>query len=114
MNRTGLEYFGRTLDELTQSGDPRVMIYHPDDLGIVRNEEERALAMGTACELEARMRRHDGVYRWVSIRDASRRHGQGRLARCYGTGVDMDERTTTEQPSRPENAVRRAAGDKAA
>jgi len=24
-----LEYFGRTLDELTRSGDPRVQIYHP-------------------------------------------------------------------------------------
>jgi formate hydrogenlyase transcriptional activator len=113
MNRTGLEYFGRTLDELTQSGDPRVMIYHPDDLGIVRNEEERALAMGTACELEARMRRHDGVYRWFSIRYEPRRDGQGRIVRWYGTGVDIEERKQGEQRTRAENVVLREAVDKA-
>jgi len=47
MNRAGLEFFGRSLDELTQSGDPRDKIYHPDDLDIVKQEEERALSMGT-------------------------------------------------------------------
>src|SRR6266481_6185698 len=97
VNRAGLEYFGLTLDELTRSGDPRVRIYHPDDLGLVRNEEDRALSMGTACELEARMRRHDGVYRWFSIRYEPRRDEQGRMVCWYGTGVDIDDRKRAEE-----------------
>ncbi len=113
MNRVGLEYFGRTLDELTQSGDPRVQIYHPDDLGLVMREEERALAMGTSCELEARMRRHDGVYRWFSIRYEPRRDEQGRIVRWYGTGVDIEERKQAEQRTHAENLVLREEVDKA-
>jgi len=113
MNRAGLEYFGRTLDELTQSGDPRVQIYHPDDLGLVMREEERALAMGTSCELEARMRRHDGVYRWFSIRYEPRRDEQGRIVRWYGTGVDIEERKHAEQRTHAENLVLREEVDKA-
>jgi len=113
MNRVGLEYFGRTLDELTQSGDPRVKIYHPDDLGPVMREEERALAMGTSCELEARMRRHDGVYRWFSIRYEPRRDEQGRIVRWYGTGVDIEERKQAEQRTHAENIVLREEVDKA-
>ncbi len=113
MNRVGLEYFGRTLDELTQSGDPRVQIYHPDDLGLVMREEERALAMGTSCELEARMRRHDGVYRWFSIRYEPRRDEQGRIVRWYGTGVDIEERKQAEQRTHAENRVLREEVDKA-
>jgi PAS domain S-box-containing protein len=113
VNRTGLEYFGRTLDELTQSGDPRVKIYHPDDLGIVRNEEERALSMGTSCELEARMRRHDGVYRWFAIRYEPHRDDQGRIVRWYGTGVDIEERKRAEQRTHAENVVLREEVDKA-
>jgi len=113
MNRAGLEYFGRTLDELTQSGDPRVQIYHPDDLGLVMREEERALAMGTSCELEARMRRHDGVYRWFSIRYEPRRDEQGGIVRWYGTGVDIEERKQAEQRTHAENLVLREEVDKA-
>ena len=113
MNRVGLEYFGRTLDDLTQSGDPRVQIYHPDDLGLVMREEERALAMGTSCELEARMRRHDGVYRWFSIRYEPRRDEQGGIVRWYGTGVDIEERKQAEQRTHAENLVLREEVDKA-
>ncbi len=113
MNRVGLEYLGRTLDELTQSGDPRVKIYHPDDLGLVMREEERARAMGTSCELEARMRRHDGVYRWFSIRYEPRRDEQGRIVRWYGTGVDIEERKQAEQRTHAENLVLREEVDKA-
>jgi formate hydrogenlyase transcriptional activator len=107
VNRAGLEYFGLTLDELTRSGDPRVKIYHPDDLGLVRNEEDRALSMGTACEFEARMRRHDGVYRWFSIRYEPRRDEPGRIVCWYGTGVDIDDRKRAEERVHGENLALR-------
>src|SRR2546425_160057 len=113
MNRTGLEYFGQTLEELAQSGDPRDKIYHPDDLDIVKQEEERALSMGTSCELEARMRRHDGVYRWFSIRYEPHRDEQGRIVRWYGSAVDIEERKQVEQRTHAENVVLREEVDKA-
>src|SRR2546422_4200598 len=113
MNRAGLAYFGRTLDELTQSGDPRDKIYHPDDLAIVKQEEERALSMGTSCELEARMRRHDGAYRWFSIRYEPHRDEQGRIVRWYGSAVDIEQRKQAEQRTHAENVVLREEVDKA-
>ena len=59
------------------------------------------------------MRRHDGVYRWFSIRYEPRPDEQGRIVRWYGSGVDIEERKRAEDRTRAENVVLREAVDKA-
>src|SRR6266446_2167728 len=106
-NRVGLEYLGRTLDELIRSRDHRAEWYHPDDLVTVRDAIARALSLGISCEVEARMRRHDGQYRWFLIRFVPLRDELGEVVRWYGTGVDIDDRKRAEERVRGENLALR-------
>jgi len=48
------------------------------------------LASGESGEIEARLRRHDGVYRWFLIRVEPFRDEGGQLLRWYGTSTDID------------------------
>jgi formate hydrogenlyase transcriptional activator len=106
-NRVGLEYLGRTLDELIRSRDHRAEWYHPDDLATVRDAIARALSLGISCEVEARMRRHDGQYRWFLIRFVPFRDDHGHIVRWYGTGTDIDDRKRAEERVRGENIALR-------
>jgi len=111
-NRAGLEYLGLTLDELTK-GDHRAKMYHPGDLAIVRKAIARALSQGAPSELEARIRRHDGEYRWALIRYEPLRDERGEIVRWYATGIDIDDRKRAEQRIREENVALREEVDKA-
>ncbi|MDX6711046.1 MAG: formate hydrogenlyase transcriptional activator [Blastocatellia bacterium] len=113
VNRAGLEYLGLTLDELVKSGDPRAGMYHRNDLGAVRETLRRALSQGTAGEIEARMRRYDGQYRWNLIRYEPFHDEQGHVIRWYGTGTDIEDRKRSEQRVLEENLALREEIDKA-
>jgi formate hydrogenlyase transcriptional activator len=113
INRAALEYLGRTFDELTQTGDHRAKMYHPDDLVAVRNAVERALSQGVSCELEARIRRHDGLYRWFLIHYEPLRDELGEILRWYGTACDINDRKLAEDRIREENLALREEVDKA-
>jgi PAS domain S-box-containing protein len=112
-NRASREYLGLTLDEITRPGDHRARMYHPGDLAVVRKGLERALSQGVPSELEARLRRHDGVYRWGWIRYEPLRDERGAIVRWYATGVDIDDRKRAEQRIREENLALREEVDKA-
>jgi C4-dicarboxylate-specific signal transduction histidine kinase len=54
------------------------------------------LASGESGEIEARLRRHDGVYRWFLIRAKPFRDDSGTIVRWYGTSTDIDDRKRAE------------------
>src|SRR4029077_11623878 len=55
-------------------------------------ERWRSLLMsGEPGEIEARLRRHDGVYRWFLIRVEPLRDERGNIVRWYGTSTDIDD-----------------------
>ena len=112
-NRAGLEYLGLTLHEFTRTGDHRAKMYHPGDLVMVRKAVECALSQGVSSELEARIRRHDGVYRWCWVRYEPLRDEAGAIVRWYATGVDIDDRKRAEERIREENRALREEVDKA-
>jgi formate hydrogenlyase transcriptional activator len=107
VNRAGLAYTGLRLQDVIDSEDIRADLYHADDLDVVRASLRRALSQGTACELEARIRRHDGQYRWFLIRFEPFRDGHGRIVRWYGTGTDINDRKRAEERLRGENLALR-------
>jgi len=49
------------------------------------------LASGEPGELEARLRRHDGEYRWFLFRVEPFRDELGKVVRWYGTNTDIDD-----------------------
>src|SRR5262249_22602585 len=65
-NHSLLEYFGLTLEDVRAS-DFRARILHPDDLDRVTFERENAMSRGVGWEVEARILRKDGQYRWFLI-----------------------------------------------
>jgi formate hydrogenlyase transcriptional activator len=113
INSAGQRYLGRTLAELTVATveDQLALVYAPEDLESVRSIVGSALASGTPCELEARLRRHDGQYRWHLIRYEPLLDDQGRVVRWYASGVDIDERKRAEERIRSENVALREAID---
>src|SRR5215467_1459572 len=55
------------------------------------------LTSGEPDEIEARLRRHDGVYRWFLIRAQPFRDESGNIVRWYGTSTDIDDRKKAEE-----------------
>jgi PAS domain S-box-containing protein len=91
VNRQVLEYFGRSLEELKnwQTSDE----VHPEDLPRVLDLVKRAMASGIPYQVELRLRRFDGEYRWFDNRGVPIRDDSGRIARWYILITDIDDRT---------------------
>jgi PAS domain S-box-containing protein len=94
VNRHVLDYFGATLEELKgwRAGDT----VHPDDLPTVVAAWMRSVDTGEQYEIEHRIRRADGVYRWFHVRGLPLRDAQGSIARWYVLETDIDDRKTAE------------------
>src|SRR2546428_3005559 len=105
-NKVTLEYAGLGLEDVT-SRDFRERLFHPEDVERVRNERQKGLAAGIPFELEQRVRRHDGQYRWFLIRYNPFRDEQGRVVRWYATGTDIEDRKRSEDRTENENVALR-------
>lgn len=71
--------------------------FHPDDLPPLLNKWASMLVSGEPGEIEARLRRRDGVYRWFLIRAEPFRNEEGAIVRWYGTSTDIEDRKRAEQ-----------------
>jgi PAS domain S-box-containing protein len=111
VNRMALDYHGVQLDEWRQMS--RGHLTHPDDSERVKACWQRALASGSAYEVEARLRKHDGSYRWFLARYNPVRDDKGQIMRWYVAATDIDERKRAEEKLRQENVALREEIDKA-
>jgi formate hydrogenlyase transcriptional activator len=73
----------------------------------------RDLAAGIGGEVEVRMRRHDGEYRWYLARNAPLRDDEGRVIRWFATGTDIEDLKRSERRMQDENLALREEVDKA-
>jgi len=105
-NQAMLDHTGLTMQDVLIS-DFRARIYHPEDLERVREERKAGLARGLPFEIEQRVRRKDGQYRWLLLRYNPFRDEQGRLVRWYATGTDIDDRRRAEDRTKNENIALR-------
>src|SRR6266850_731613 len=101
-----VEYFGRTLEELQQWGTSDTV--HPDDLPRLIQIFTKAIASGEPYEVEVRLRRFDGAYRWFQDRAVPRRDASGAILRWYVLQTDIDERKRMEDALRHSEASLRA------
>jgi len=74
--------------------------FHQDDLPHLMEKWVRMLTSGEPDEIEARLRRYDGVYRWFLIRAQPFRDESGNILRWYGTSTDIEDRKRTEEELR--------------
>src|ERR1700694_1403267 len=105
-NQAMLDYTGLTVEDVVTS-DFRASIYHPEDLERAREERKAGLARGLPFEIEQRVLRKDGQYRWLLLRYNPFHDEQGRLVRWYATGTDIDDRKRAEDRMRNENVALR-------
>lgn len=64
---------------------------HPDDVARIRSEWSSALAERRIFDVEFRIRRHDGAYRWFKTRAVPQLDADGEVARWFGTNTDIQE-----------------------
>ena len=65
------------------------VIVHPDDLPGLMKTWMGMVSVGQAGEFEARLRRHDGEFRWFLCRIEPLRDQTGKLLRWFGTATDI-------------------------
>src|SRR5712672_1100832 len=111
-NHVLLDYLGFSLEEWRQSPGPGNYVY-PDDKERSDVFFDRAIARASADELELRLRRRDGSYRWFLTRLNPLRDEQGQITRWYITGADIEDRKQAEDTLRRENVALREEIDKA-
>jgi len=81
---------------------------HPDDMPRVRHFFLELVASGKPGDVEARLRRFDGEYRWFLCRAEPVRDELGNIVVLYGTHTDIEDRKATEDKlRRSEQELRR-------
>jgi len=91
VNRQILEYCGQSLEELRNWATNGTV--HPDDLPHVAEVFARSMAAGAARQMEHRLRRFDGEYRWFDNRGVPIRDDSGRIVRWCLLLTDIEDRT---------------------
>ena len=109
LNKRWHEYTGRSPEE--SHGWGWQATFHPDDLPPLMKKWQEMLASGEAGEIEARLRRHDGVYRWFLIRAEPLRGEDGKIVRWYGTSTDIESLKQVEHKLREEERELRQLTD---
>lgn len=94
LNRQNMEYFGRTAEELKNWATSDVV--HPEDLPGVAEEWSRCFETGEPYDVEHRLRRSDGVYRWFQARGLPERDAAGQIVRWHLLLTDVDDRRRAE------------------
>lgn len=73
---------------------------HPEDHDRTLSEWARSLKTGEPYDVEHRIRRRDGGYRWARSRAFPRRDSDGNIILWYGTTEDIHERKVAEEHQR--------------
>ncbi len=93
-NRHYLEFVGLTAEQAQGWGWTAAV--HPDDLDGLSAKWQQLLASEQRGEAEARLRRHDGEYRWFLFRVDPLRDDSGAIVKWYGANTDIEDRRRSE------------------
>jgi PAS domain S-box-containing protein len=93
LNQPALDYTGLSLDQ-AETGWPRA--FHPDDKKRMLKKWSAIRESGMRGELEARLRRYDGEYRWFLFQAVPLRDESGNIVKWYGSSTDIEDRKRTE------------------
>jgi PAS domain S-box-containing protein len=97
-NQRWLEYTGLSAKQALGSGWE--VAIHPEDLPRILEALREALNYVKPFEVEGRLRRFDGEFRWFLFRGSPLRDRSGKVAKWYGTNTDLEERKRAEDALR--------------
>jgi PAS domain S-box-containing protein len=95
LNDRRIDFTGRDLS--TGFGDAWSAFIHPDDVQSVQAANTRALEQQRGYSKEYRLRRRDGVYRWMLDIAAPRVNGDGSFAGFVGSAADITDQKLAQE-----------------
>jgi PAS domain S-box-containing protein len=93
-NQHYLEFVGLSAEQAEGWGWTAAV--HPDDMNGLADIWQQALISQQRGEAEARLRRHDGEYRWFLFRASPLRDQTGAIVKWYGVNTDIEDRKRAE------------------
>src|SRR6202165_1040286 len=94
LNKSWYEYTGLSLEQ--GKGWGWKVVVHPDDLDRLVREWLAMVDARKPGELETRIRRYDGEYRWFLIRVVPQLDAEGNVVRWFGSNTDIEDRKRAE------------------
>ena len=102
-NQRWLEYTGLSIEQARDWG--WTVALHPNDVNGLVDYWRSVLDSGAPGEMEARLRRFDGVYRWFLFRATPSFDNDRRVVKWFGTNTDIEDRKRAESLLAGENLV---------
>ncbi len=102
-NQNFLDFIGGPYDEV--SGLNFYRIFHPDDMAHLMAEWQDIMASVRPREVEGRIRRADGQYRWCALRQKPLIDAHGIVVKWYGVVLDIEDRKAAKQGLRDAKAA---------
>jgi PAS domain S-box-containing protein len=93
-NDQALCYSGLKSEEL--AGNQWIRMVHTEDVGPASDAWTKSLETGAQYQVEFRLRRADGAWRWHLARALPIRDPSGAITRWIGTNTDIDDRKVSE------------------
>jgi formate hydrogenlyase transcriptional activator len=109
LNKRWHEYTGLSPEESHGSGWQSAI--HPEDRAPLLEKWQGLLSSGEPGEMEARLRRYDGVFRWFLMRVEPLRDETGKIVKWYGTCTDIETLKETEAKLREDERELRRITD---
>src|ERR1700733_4925101 len=97
LSQPALDYTGLSMD---QAADGWRRAFHPDDMARMLEKWRAIRESGMRGELEARLRRFDGEYRWFLFRAEPLHDEAGNITKWYGSATDIEDRKRAEEALR--------------
>ncbi|RPD47634.1 PAS domain S-box protein [Hymenobacter sediminis] len=110
-NPRWLDFTGNSLAECIGQGWVRSV--HPDDVATATRLWNQAREQSTELQMEYRLRRHDGQYRWVLVRAVPRRNEAGEVTMWVGCGTDIHDQKLMVQELLEQNEQQALLSDQA-
>ncbi|HEY0073319.1 MAG TPA: PAS domain S-box protein [Abditibacteriaceae bacterium] len=98
LSRQWVEYTG--IPESEQWGFDWLEQVHPHDRQNAAQAWKAAFANNKSYDIEFRLRRFDGVYRWFKTRGVPLRDAQNQIVRWFGTSTDIEDLKLAERAAR--------------
>ena len=104
-NKRMVDFLGLDVADTDKPGMSRLeavieTVIHPDDATEFADTLNRCLVTGESFAMRNRLRRADGVYRWMSSRAEPMRDQDGRIVQWYGLCHDIDDQMHAEEALR--------------
>jgi formate hydrogenlyase transcriptional activator len=109
LNKRWYDYTGLSLEE--GQGWGWKVVVHPEDLDRLVREWLALVDSRKPGELETRIRRYDGAYRWFLIRVVPLLDEQGNVVKWFGSNTDIEDRKRAEEKLRQDEIELRQIAD---